>query len=705
MAIGRYPRMGDRIAPMALREILGLRAPAPLVEGFPGRKVLLRDLDERVWDYLTREQIDALAEIIVEHVRNKDCNRVIHLRHLPRAPAGMTLADLSLENRTYNCLVRERFLKEPQKFIGATLGDMLGIRSFGARCLVDILTAMETFIARHGVLDEQLTAEARKLANVPHAMRIHRDDPRLGALLQSVDGEARGVKQVVEMIYSRRLDPPDAFRICEDIVTLRQQAERYCDRSLEEEIVDVFMPRANPRNREIVAAYYGWDGGDGGTLKVLGSRYGLTRERIRQVCAKAVGEKKGIKFFSPVISMAKDLIVERMPERAEVLREELVREGYLRNGMQLEGFEKAAGFLFEKPPFVIVKLADVRLVVASHEADLPRAIVETARRLVFNYGMCNVATIREELAEQFPAGVTAAMITQALGTQDSLRWLDRSGGWFHLTGQGVHGLPRLLEKYLSVTGPIPLSQVVIAVARHRKLRRLDPSRTILREYCDQMPGVRVEGNMVIPEPVRDWHTTLRGIELLLVGLLKEHGPVLERGRFEDICIEAGINRSSFNVYLMHSPIIAQYGRSVYGLPGERVTSSRARTIAAEANVDSDPRVLEGYGWLDEDRAWLGYRVSRGTIGSGVITVPAGLKGKIHGTYKLFSTDGESVGTLVMKKDSGWGMSPFIRRRNGQRGDYLLITLNIRDRTAEIEIGDYSVFDDVPLDAGPVTAET
>ena len=201
MAIARYPRPGDRLAPLALREILQERAPARLVGKSLGRKKLLCDLDETVWESLSDEQIAQIGEIIVARVRNKDCNQVVHQRHLPRLPEGSTLEDLCLENRTYNCLSREGFREDPQRLAGRTLGEMLKIRAFGARCLVDLLTALETYIAREGVLDEQLTTEARRLADVPGTLAIRYDDPRLGSLMRAIDGDVRTVKELVDGVF------------------------------------------------------------------------------------------------------------------------------------------------------------------------------------------------------------------------------------------------------------------------------------------------------------------------------------------------------------------------------------------------------------------------------------------------------------------------------------------------------------------------
>ena len=57
--------------------------------------------------------------------------------------------------------------------------------------------------------------------------------------------------------------------------------------SLKEEL-EVALATLDEREREIIKLYYGLDGTPGLNLEELGSNYGLTRERIRQIKNKAL---------------------------------------------------------------------------------------------------------------------------------------------------------------------------------------------------------------------------------------------------------------------------------------------------------------------------------------------------------------------------------------------------------------------------------
>jgi hypothetical protein len=53
-----------------------------------------------------------------------------------------------------------------------------------------------------------------------------------------------------------------------------------------------------------------------------------------------------------------------------------------------------------------------------------------------------------------------------------------------------------------------------------------------------------------------------------------------------------------------------------------------------------------------------------------------------------------VGTLVSKNGCAWGLGPVLRGHSAAPGDYLLIRFNVRDRKAQVSIGDERVLESV-----------
>lgn len=690
----RYPRPGHRLAPQTLKEVLLERIPDNLVRGTSFADRRLCDLDESAWNELSSNAISQLAGLIVMRVTRVVNFRALLERHLPQPPEGMRLEQLRLENRTHRCLERQRFDYHPERLGQLTIGQLLSTKAFGSKCLVDLLSSLETQVAKEGKLDESLTAEAKAFGKLRKARGIQFTDPRLGGLMRAIDTESNTIPEMVERLVKRRLDPPDPLRLKQQIRELRETIDQLGDISLEEELIQIFTPGSGDRDREIVAQYYGWDGQDGRTLEVLGQKHGLSRERIRQVCMRAVKRNRDTIVFAPVLDRAMAFLTERFPVGLDALQAEFNATGISPRGLSIGSVRRAAEFLSRDPQFEIVEVGSSYMVVLPQQVELPRAICQSAKQVVTNYGAAKLGEVVSELAIRHSMKIDLTLIRKTLDTQDEFCWLDDRRTWFRLKTLPQYGLPNMIEKILSVAEQIDVSKLRTAMARYRRNDRELPPPSTLLAFCRQMPDVRTEGKTVISDPPRDWRKVLTGVEHCMVEVLKKHGPVMERNAFEDECIEKGMNPFSFNAIVMSSPVIAQYGRSVYGLLGLKVDQKVVRELAQRKGDAPSSRVLCGFGETRDGKIYLAYQLSKAAISGGVITVPAAVKQQVRGKFSLRVDGGHEVGTLVAKRGCGWGLGPALRGSEAEQGDHMLLLFDTVKRQARIHIGDESILDNV-----------
>jgi hypothetical protein len=418
----------------------------------------------------------------------------------------------------------------------------------------------------------------------------------------------------------------------------------------------------------------------------------LSRERIRQVCIRAVKRSRRERVFAPVLDRTLAFIAERLPSAADKLLDELAEAGLSARRLPLEAVQEAAQFLGREPGFALVSVGGGQLAVPPVSAALPRAILQAARRAVLSYGATTIGDVAAEVNGQFDGRIDHALIEETLTALKDFRWLDRKRGWFQLESMPQYGLPNMVEKVLAVTGHIDVMKLRGAIARYRRSGRKVPPAGVLLEFCRQMPGVRVEGSTILADPPRDWREVLSGVEAGMVRILEEHGPVLERSAFEEHCIRDGMNRFSFNAIVMCSPIIAQYGRSVYGLLGAKVDRRAVDNLAARKPVGGPAKVLYDFGETDSGHSYLIYRLSKAAISGGVVTVPAALKERLEGRFHIRTLEGEDCGTLVAKSGCAWGLGPVLRSQQARPGGYLVILFDLSDHEALVRIGGEEILD-------------
>ena len=165
----------------------------------------------------------------------------------------------------------------------------------------------------------------------------------------------------------------------------------------------------------------------------------------------------------------------------------------------------------------------------------------------------------------------------------------------------------------------------------------------------------------------------------------EHGPVMQRAKFEELCAASGMKRATFYAYLDYSPVIERFAPGVYGLRGAAVEPGVVEALIPPYQPRIPIRL--DHGWTSDRRVWIGFRLSEAMLNSGVFSVPGGLKDYLQGEFTLKSSEGTIVGTAVVKNAAAWGIGPFFRCRGGEPGDVLVIVFDLKAREAILSIGD------------------
>jgi len=653
----------------------------------------LEQLDEQIWVDLEVEAVSALAHEVLRCLRAQWS--AVERLETPVSFGRRTAADLELSNRARNGLLRHgRPGGMPLR--DTTLGELTQIPQFGAQCLLEVLSATEdgshASILDGAAVDDTplpaarpsraLTRAARDLARKRWSGRASRNDPRLGSLIRALDDEAATARDAAERVVRGRRSPEEVRRLVAAMKALTAEGDRLRRLSLDEELAGVVGAVLGSRSsRDIAMARLGLGGMPPVTLDAAGRPAGVSRERVRQIEASfrdtiaPAGE-----VWAPALDRVLAVIDRMSPTSVEKLHADLTEHGLIRESFSIQSIHAAADVLGRS-----IEIDTKHGLVSSQPlAVTPTQIRAMARRLVTHWGATTVDEVCAQLCEEEPVAVSPDLVTLVLESHEAFRWLDERRGWFWLRDTSRNRLLNQIEKIMAVAGSLPITDLRDGVGRFYRMKGFRPPREVLARLCQDSGRYERRDDWIVGKPgLPDWRDILGKIETTLVDVLFESGPVIRRDDLEAIVVdERGVNRSSFYVYLGYSPVIARYAPGVYGLRGAKVTAAEV-----EAMIPSRARaqVLQDHGWTPKHELWIAYRVSAAAERSGVLGVPGAMKGVARGSFELATEDGRAIGTLVIE-DNMWGLSPFYRRYGVEEGDYVVLVLDLRARTATIHAG-------------------
>lgn len=688
----RWPRPGYPLVPALYRKAW-LDEPLPkvvLARAGLSPYTTVGALDELIWEETEYpEALHALASYVSTLVKSR-----LYFRSAPKLADQPILGnvwntaidprELPFTERTRNVLERAGRLEDTRWLSVVTATEFLSLRGAGTVSLLDFATvaeAHEATVHSWKFEAEAIQQEIDKLRAEYPIDSIPPDDPRL----RDLGLVGLSVAEALERELHNKghgLFPLQADQALARVAAVRSVLRRLETEKLDEALLHLVRQVVSARHVEAIALRLGWDGMGGATLEEAGEVAGVTRERVRQIQLRLEDALKPVTYV-PALDRAIEALDRAAdtfePDAASLLRREgITFDSFLPTGVISAAKLLSRPYRFEVGPGKIsVQLA----------GDTKTKIFQRVLKSLSDVN--HIASVLELHARIFEAEGEEPLLETVrafVERHPNVAWLNDDHSWFWVRqGEGRNRVVRQISKMLTVAGSLPLESLREGILRNHRTRSAVLPRSVLEGLC-RAAGFKVHDGMVSISEPKSTDKIPAGIERTMVDVLKSHGGIMHGRDLEDECLKRGVNRHSFWVYLIYSPLLERLAPSVYVLRGAKIDPAEVAHLA-DKDVLTEP-ALQDDGWTKDDAIWLGYRVKRNIRASGVVSVPGRVRNMIGDQrLELFTVDGASVGTFVVSSTgNAWGLTPFIGRRGVEVGDALIIALDTELGVAVVQAG-------------------
>lgn len=392
--ISRYPRVGQRLAPKTLSPLLNI----PI----KGRKMFtmrLKDLDASAWERFPKETCLKLAEAIVAQTKASSAGARVGAATVPVPRTGNRPLRIQIERRTYNCLNDLGVLRDPARLSQMSITDLVAKPGFGARCLVDLLAALESQVPDAYQTTSNVVAAARRLMRTRGAELVADNDPRFGPELHCLMVPGKNLKQMAEhsMTSPRCPRAPEGYAATLERVRRRVHDARRL--TLEEELSELLSFEPTSRNREITLEHLGWSGNDPRTLEEVGAEFRMTRERVRQICERHLDYLEGKRPYLPTLDRVLNAVATELPCAASRVGTILTSQQLTKGRFSLNGIALATEITSRKCPFVLESVGELNYAVPAKMAGVATLVGQIARKSISHWGLQPLRTSRLRRAQ------------------------------------------------------------------------------------------------------------------------------------------------------------------------------------------------------------------------------------------------------------------------------------------------------------------
>jgi hypothetical protein len=453
---------------------------------------------------------------------------------------------------------------------------------------------------------------------------------------------------------------------------------------------------ASSRNVDLILDYLGWSGCPPKTLEAVGSELGITRERVRQIVAKATARMRARPAPFP-LRKAAALVRKAIPIDRDGFAKLMAAHGLGDEPFSPGGLQQALELYRLEVPF---ELDGRQALIPTGAADAVQHASVLANRIISARGCVHIDDLVE--AEPILQNLGARTVAFVLDADPRYQWLDDEHTWLWRgagEGGGRNRLVNTIIRVMAVARRVELSELRTAIRRNLRMEGFAPPLGVLREVCASLPFVEVADQTVCRvEGALAWNEVLGSVERTLADVLKEYGPVMSRLEFLEKCLQRGMNINTFGVFGTYSVVISRPASGLYSLVGAEIPPGTIEEIKqlrerASAFVDS--------GWTQDGQPFLCWKISNSILYNGIATIPSSMQRVLQGQWSYRTRESATDGQLEVRESTCWNVRKLLLNLGAEIGDLLAIWFDLETRTVRAMVGSDELAE--VLSAGAPTA--
>lgn len=413
--------------------------------------------------------------------------------------------------------------------------------------------------------------------------------------------------------------------------------------TIESELLALLLEVEDKRNAEMLAVLYGFNEFGPKTLEFTGQQYGLTRERVRQIAARAEKKIRGIWRPLKCLESVKEIIKSQLGPL--FTNEEFFRAALSQKITNIEfhidGILQALDLIGEAHELKKARLGELELYGTANEVRLPKRLLAELRRDTSANGCTNIQRLSLLVGLEISE---AERIRDLLVLFPEVVWLDKSSTWLLSKRSTRNRLVNFAAKVFTVAPSVEINELRAALRRHVRVNFVPPPES-LNSLLVHYGLAQVRNGVAVVDP------NLEPAELGIndqgfVSAFEALGSPATREQLEDYCIDhLGMNINSFYVYLSYSPLVTKLATGVYALVGRDVEPGAISQLQDDIR---DNRFDETSGWSKAGTLWWHFQADRPTAKAGTRTVPTFVFNLTSGHWCVESRDGLRLGEATIE---------------------------------------------------------
>ena len=399
-------------------------------------------------------------------------------------------------------------------------------------------------------------------------------------LIGKISDEARQ-----ELIKKNQYLEVELQKILEECIKTSQK-----DQSIKDRIIDVLINR------------FGLDGSPAKTLEIIGKKYNVTRERIRQNQEFGLRKLRTRKSFTPILDKIFEELSKALPVTEIEFNRILKEKKFTLVEWDFKGLQDFYENLGIKTDFYVSKINNLRVITKVGIDNIFRQVMVNINKKISNTGLLSLSECLD-FKEVYLNDLKRETIKKFIQTKPIFTWLDEEQEWFTFYAKR-NRLSNLITKAATGSLSVDIDNLFKKIKNFHRLENVKYSRDIFISFCKKSFDCEIKDNEILfsspKSKISDYDgyqgNVISPNEQKIVDIFNKFGPILNWWDLKELSTSANVKDDSLNMILQFSVLFQRIDRATYVLSSEKLNSNiekkfvKIELTTTNFNKDSCPLV-------------------------------------------------------------------------------------------------------------------
>ena len=360
------------------------------------------------------------------------------------------------------------------------------------------------------------------------------------------------------------------------------------------EAIQISKKDISVKNRvtDVLISRFGLDGSPAKTLEIIGQKYNVTRERIRQNESYGLRKLKFSKPITPILDRIFEILDQSLPI-TEIEFNKIIKEKKLTNqdwdikGLQ-DFYESFAG----KIDFYISKVNNIKVISKASVENIFKKVMVHINKKISNNGVLSLSACLK-FEEIYLNDLKRETVKKFIQTKPQFTWLDDNEEWFTFYSKR-NRLSNLVTKAATSSKKVDIENLFKKIKNFHRFDNVRYSKEIFINFCKKSFDCEISVNEIIfkspQSKISDYEGYQGNIispnEQKIIDIFEKYGPILNWWDLKKLANIFDVSEASLNMMMQFSVLFKRIDKATYSLSNSKFNLANIKTLNIDISNES-----------------------------------------------------------------------------------------------------------------------